>query len=530
MRKRTVRLIGVCVSAAMLAGTCAAAFAGCAGVQQGDTNIGGWVDEDGNISVTEDVTIDFWGWGGQAEQDIYQTMCNVFMSQHPNFTINYTGYTSAQYVQNLTNAANDMPDVFYMPDTEFLSWVTQGVLWDFSEYVSQEELSAIWEEGYDRYYYDSETHALGYSESETVGLYALPKDIGPFQFCYNETLLRQALEHWNTQNPSQAVTYEDFAAQYFDENDPMTWEEFIAVGAMLKPWCDSQNKYVLSHYELYAALYSNNADFVTDDGSASRIDEPQFAAALQYMHDLAFEHGLMAGSAGSSTTTGYSSFIGGNSIFSFLGPWDCATVWGTTPTSPNPLSYTLKLVPVPYGPGTDDVYGTQDDGDSVCQVGSMGYAISANNTTSALQRAAALQFVKWLCYDEDAQRTLYQLGQQTPNIIEMAQGEYLEMETVQSYMGTTVQVNPSNLSVFLNVIDGTGEKTAEGGGTYTDKVGGRMRTQVRTLRTEWYNEWSTVVSNYNFWTDAEATGAGLVAAFRDVLQGWLDDYNATLGR
>ena len=57
-----------------------------------------------------------------------------------------------------------------------------------------------------------------------------------------------------------------------------------------------------------------------------------------------------------------------------------------------------------------------------------------------------------------------------------------------------------------------------------------MRTQVRTLRTEWYNEWSTVVSNYNFWTDAEATGAGLVAAFRDVLQGWLDDYNATLGR
>ena len=68
----------------------------------------------------------------------------------------------------------------------------------------------------------------------------------------------------------------------------------------------------------------------------------------------------------------------------------------------------------------------------------MGYAISANNTTSALQRAAALQFVKWLCYDEDAQRTLYQLGQQTPNIIEMAQGEYLEMETVQSYMGTTV--------------------------------------------------------------------------------------------
>lgn len=476
-------------------------------------SIDDYINENGEIVIDEKVTIDFWGWGGQAEQDIYHNMSKVFMAQNPNITVNYTGYRSDIYMENLTNSVLHLPDVFYMPDTEFYRWADSGNLWEYGKYVTANELSAIWEDGYERYYYDTTTRTVG--KSANAGLYGLPKDIGPFQMCYNEDLLKKACEY-------SALNYDNIKAEYLNETNPITWTKFIELGNLLKPYCDINQKKVLSHYELYSALYSNNADFVSDDGRTSRIEEPQFAAALDFMHSLAFDYGLMAGSSGSTTTTGYNSFIGKISIFSFLGPWDCATLWGTTPASPNAFSASVKLVPVPYGPGADGVYGNDDDGVSTCQIGSMGYSISNRDTTSDVQRAASLKFAKWLCYNQDTQKELYKLGQQLPNIKTMATTDYVAFgsQTVKSYSGVEAPVNPSNLSVFIDVVNGT---------SATDKVTGRQRTQCRTYSSTWKDDWGTAVSKYQFWNNASATGAGLVASFKDTLQARLNEYNKALG-
>ena len=482
-----------------------------------DSNIDEWYNATtGEITIDENtiVDIDWWTWGGQAAAEIFTNIARTF-SEHvcPNIRVHYTCFPSSSYLTTLAQSSNDLPDLFFMPDTEFYQYAFDGVIWDFSKYVTNEEIADVWEAGYERYMYNPETKIVG--NTTGAGLYALPKDISTFSLCYNEDEVRKACQY-------AGVTYESVRNQYLIETNPMTWETFKELGRLLKPYCVANSKNVLSHYELNPAIFSNNADFLSDDGSKSRIEEPQFAAALDFMHSLAFDEGLMAGASGSNTSTGYNSFVAQTSLFSFFGPWDCETFWGVTSAEPNGMSFTVKMVPVPYGPGADGVYNTADDGMSCAQIGSAGYCISNKTTTTNLQRAAALKFCKWLTINEDAQRELYQKGTQLPNLKSMAQ-EYINFGygQVTTYNGNKINVNPSNLSAFIDVVNGS---------SATDRVTGRAKTETRILTNEFKSDWSKVVSNVQFWLRADATGAELVNAFKDILQSRIDDSNAELGR
>ena len=410
-----------------------------------------------------------------------------------------------------------------MPDTDFYQYAFNGVIWDFSDYVTNDELSDVWEAGYERYMYNSETKVVG--NTLGAGLYGLPKDISTFQLCYNENLMKQACAALETEDSE--MSYEKVKAKYLDDKNPIKWSEFIEMGVKIQKYFNENRdkigtKFVLSHYELNAALFSNNADFFTDDGSGSRIDEPQFAASLDFMHSLAHEYGLMAGSAGSNTTTGYNSFVGKNALFSFFGPWDCENFWGVTSQDPDGKDFTVKMVPVPYGPGADGVYDTADDGYSAAQIGSAGYCISNKTTTTNIQRAAALKFCKWLTIQEEAQRELYRKGTQLPNLKSMAD-EYINFGqgTVTTYNGQKIPVNPSNLGVFIDVVDGYSD---------TDRVTGRAKPETRILSNEFKSDWSKIVNSTRFWADENMTGAKLVEAYRDILQSRINESNVRLGR
>ncbi len=480
-----------------------------------NANIDQWYNKDtGEIDITEQVDIDWWTWGGNAAEEIFTNIANTFSTVVcPNIKVHYTCLPSSSYLNTLANSSNDLPDLFFMPDTDFYQYAFNGVVWDFSKYITAAEIADVWEAGYERYMYNPQTKIVG--NTPGAGMYALPKDISTFSLCYNENLMKEACQ-------GLGLNYNSVKSEYLNDKKPISWEKFIELGLKIKPYFANSNKNILSHYELNAAIFSNNADFFTDDGAASRIEEPQFAGALDFMHSLAFEHGLMAGSSGSSTTTGYNSFVGQNSIFSFFGPWDCETFWGVTSADPNGMNFTVKMMPVPYGPGADGVYNTADDGMSCAQIGSAGYCISNKTTTTNLQRAAALKFCKWLTINEDAQRELYQKGTQLPNLKSMAQ-EYIDFgyKTVTTYNGQTIPVNPSNLSAFIDVVDGSSE---------TDRVTGRAKHQTRILSNEYLSDWSKVVTNTRFWSDATMTGAQLVAAYKDTLQSRINESNAKLGR
>lgn len=494
-----------------------------------DANIDQWYNTStGEIEIEEVVDIDWWTWGGLAAEEIFTNIADTFTKEVcPNIRVHYTCLPSSSYLMTLANSSNDLPDLFFMPDTDFYQYAYNGVVWDFSKYVTDEELSDVWEAGYERYMYNPNTKVVG--NTSGAGLYALPKDISTFSLCYNEDVMKEACKYISknmgvTYNNTDKYYNEYLLPTYLNDKNPLTWDKFIELGLLLKPYCEANNKNVLSHYELNPAIFSNNADFLDDANGIieSRIEEPQFAAALDFMHSLAFDYGLMAGANGSNTTTGYSSFVNQSSIFSFFGPWDCENFWGVTSADPDGMGFKVRMVPVPYGPGADGVYDTADDGMSCAQIGSAGYCISNKTTTSNLQRAAALKFCKWLTISEDAQRELYRKGTQLPNLKSMAD-EYIRFGLGQTttYNGNPIDVTPSNLSAFIDVVNGSGPN---------DKVTGRAKTETRILTNEFKSDWSKTVSNIGFWTRADATGAELVAAFKDTLQSRIDEANVALGR
>ena len=508
MRKKWLGLLSICPLLGVLP-SC-----GIATIVK-DANIDKWYNKTtGEIEITEDVTIDWWTWGGLAANEIFTNIAKTFSTKVcPNIKVRYSNFDSSSYMSILTNSSNDLPDLFFMPDTNFYEYAYNSVVWDFSKYVTPEEIADVWESGYERYLYNPETKVVG--NTPNAGLYALPKDISTFSLCYNENLMKEACN-------ALGLDYTEIRNEYLRDTDPMSWDEFIELGNMIQPYMTSQGKFFLSHYELNAALFSNNADFFSDDGSESRVEEPQFAASLDFMHSLACEHHLMAGASGSNTTSGYNSFVGKNSLFSFFGPWDCEVFWGVTSIEPDAKDFAVKMVPVPYGPGADKVYGTADDGMSCAQIGSAGYCISNKSTTTDLQRAAALKFCKWLTIDEEAQRQLYQMGTQLPNLKSMAQ-EYIDFGQgmVTTYNGGKVPVNPSNLNAFIDVVNGSSE---------TDRVTGRAKPETRILTNEFKDDWANIVKRTRFWADDNMTGERLVAAYKDILQSRINDSNAKLGR
>ena len=67
-------------------------------------------------------------------------------------TANEGSVSSVSYT-HLRNRATNLPELFYMPDYDFLEWVSNGKLKDLSSYITEEELSELWPQAVDEYYY-----------------------------------------------------------------------------------------------------------------------------------------------------------------------------------------------------------------------------------------------------------------------------------------------------------------------------------------------------------------------------------------
>ena len=218
------------------------------------------------LDPNEKITIEFIGWGDTDEERNYQTLVNKFMSENPNIIVDYTCESSTTYMQTLTARAGNLPELFYMPDYDFLEWVANGMLLDISNYVTAEDLNKLWPDAVNEYYFNSDTMTLG--KSEGARLYGLPKDLGPFTLVYNKTLLDQKIAQYGLN--SQEIY------SILDPTDPMTWEELIRVLKAVDPDGGADGVYGISHYELQAAVYSNDANFFTDDASEERISNKNF--------------------------------------------------------------------------------------------------------------------------------------------------------------------------------------------------------------------------------------------------------------
>ena len=440
--------------------------------------------------ITERVDIEFWGWGDLAEQNNYQTLVNQFMAEEGNENINvhYVGNTATVHMQNLEGRIKNLPQLFMLPDYDFYAWVADDTLKDITPYVTEEELSAVWPQAVDEYYYNPDTALLG--KSDGAKLYGLPKDLGPFTLVYNEDLL-------NAQIAANHLNKEEIYANLLNPKDPITWTEFRNLLKSLVPGL-GENQYGISHYEIEAAIYSNDANFFTDDAATQKITDKNFTDALQFCANLALVDGVMTPEA-KQDTDGFTRFQGGNCIFSFMGPWDCSQFWSFN------IPFKTNILPVPYN-------GDNPNARSTAWVGSMGYCVSKK--ANALQTAAALRLAKYLCMNENAQRKFYELGQQVPNIMEMARDEY-----VNDTRGLIAGKDPADRSVWLDTIDGFSD---------TDKVGGKVRPRYYTYSSGWYAELTDYLSDQGLWKGTK-TAAQICEAYSDIFQKKLTAMRKELG-
>lgn len=357
--------------------------------------------------------VDFLGWGSVAEQRNFQYMINQFMKENPNVKVFYDAISdTTTYSTNLMNRANNLPDVFYVPDWDYIKWADSGRLVDFEKYLDEDEISQMWQKSIDIFRYDEKTKTVGVGEK----IYGLPKDLGPLALVYNKDLMVKLIED------------NDLDVDLPSSTEPMTFSEFKAYLEKFKGLkVDNEKVIPLAYYDVQSAVYSNNANFYTDDSATkSAINTDNFIDAIQYVADLSTS-GLAADYSVSGSS--FSKFASNTYLFTWMGPWDIATFW-------DGLSFEFDVIPAPKG----DAEGAK----SCASIGTVAYGVSA----ASKNKAAAVRLAKYLACSSDCAKYNYKLGQAMPNIKSMALNDWVDNNELAG-----VHQYPQSKQVFVSVVD-----------------------------------------------------------------------------
>lgn len=369
------------------------------------------LNESQSGSGSSSTTISFYGWGSNEEQENFQTLVDEFMRQNPDVNVVYSATDSSSYMSALKNKGNNLPDVFYIPDYEFMQWADSGKLMPLDDYITQEEINSMWDLSTEMYRYDSNALKLGQGK-----LYGLPKDLGPYALVYNKDLLKKIIADNNL----------DISLP--DPNVPMTWSQFTDY--LQKITIKDSSVFGIGYYELMAAVYSNNANFFDDDVKKEKISDKNFIDAVQFIADLSLKYGVAPSADQQSSQNAFQRFLNQGCVFTFMGPWDCKQFW-------NDLTFEFDLMPTPVGPA--------EGAKSTSWVGSVAYCIS----NKSKKKNAAVRLAKFLACSETSNIMNYQLGQAIPNVKEYAENQYINGEGL-----TGRQLMPENRKLFVDIVRG----------------------------------------------------------------------------
>ena len=432
--------------------------------------------DDPSTNPGDSQSITFFGWGSVEEQQNFQELVDEFMVQNPDIKVAYTAVSSDSYMTTLKNRGKNLPDVFYMPDYEFMQWADSGKCLAIDDYVSEDELSKLWPLSTSMYRYDRDTYTLGEGK-----LYGLPKDLGPYAIVYNKTLLQSIIQEKNLD------------LQLPDKDVPMTWDAFTTYLKAITGEATVNNAkkkvYGIGYYELMAAVYSNNANFFDDKVETQTITDPNFIEAVQWISDLSNKHYVAPTADEQSSQNSFQRFLNQGCVFTFMGPWDCKQFW-------NDLTFDFDIIPTPVGPAA----GAK----STSWIGSMAFCINSQSK----KKEAAVKLAKFLACSETSNVMNYQLGQAIPNMISYAENQYINGEGL-----TGRQLMPENRKLFVDIVKGN------------EYLGGKNRAKYYLYDNTAYDDLeSNLASVYTGAQTAEAFLTSYAAKYQKAL----DDSNAYL--
>lgn len=358
-------------------------------------------DADGKEQIT------FMFRGGEDEKKAYSAAIKKF-EEEEDVKVKIISTDADQYATKLQAAISggNMPDVFYVEQSNLMPYVDNGVLLDITDEIEKSgfDLSNIWEYGVNSYRYDGEKVGSG-------PLYGLPKDVGPFALGYNKTM------------------FEKSGIALPDKDKPYSFDEFIKVSQELTK--DSNGDGELDQWatgfnvvwSLPAFAWSNGADWINDDKTKVTVDTPEFAEALQLFADLQNKYKVTPSISDAQTLDTYQRWMNGEIAFFPVGPWDLSTYAG--------LDFEYDLMPWPAGA----------TGKSAAYMGSLGIGVSSK--TKSPEKSVKL--VEYLSASEEGQQQLVDAQIQIPNLIDMAETWASDTETM-----------PSNKEEFLQIVQDYG--------------------------------------------------------------------------
>ncbi|VTR78152.1 ABC transporter substrate-binding protein [Cellulomonas hominis] len=415
---------------------------------------GGGGGEDGG-----DDTLTFMFRGGADEKAAYQAAIDKF-TEDTGVEVEMTVTDVDQYATKLQAAVsgNKVPDVFYIEQANLQSYVASGVLMDITQQVEDAgvDLDNIWPYGVDSYRFDGTLQG-----TPDGALYGLPKDVGPFAFGYNKTML------------------EANGIPLPDPDVPLTFEQFRDIAKQLTADTDGDGALdqwgtgLNVQWNLQSMVWSNGGDWTNEDRTEVTVDTPEFAEALQYFADLTLVDGVTPSASEAATLDTYQRWMAGEIGFFPVGPWDVSVY--------NDLDFEYDLIPWPAG----------STGESATWVGSLGIGVSS--TTSDPE--AAVQLATYLSTDVDAQQTLVDANVQVPNLIDMAQE-----------WAAAPDAEPANRQEFLDIVQDYG----------------RAMPASFTYGAQWYDE---LWVNIQPVLDGEKTAAEYLAEVQPTMQALLDESN-----
>lgn len=419
---------------------------------------GGGSDDGGGSGDGDTLTFMFRG--GADEKAAYQAAIDKF-TEDTGVKVQMTVTDADQYATKLQAAVsgNKVPDVFYIEQANLQSYVASGVLLDITDQVEEAgvDLDNIWEYGVDSYRFDGTLQ--GTPEGR---LYGLPKDVGPFAFGYNKTMLEAAgIPLPDPDVPLSLDEFRDIAKQLTTDTD--------GDGAV-DQWGTGLNV----QWNLQSMVWSNGGDWTNEDRTEVTVDTPEFAEALQYFADLTTVDGVTPNASEAATLDTYQRWMAGEIGFFPVGPWDVSVY--------NDLDFEYDLIPWPAG----------STGESATWVGSLGIGVSATSGNPD----AAVQLATYLSADPDAQQTLVDANIQIPNLIDVA----------EEWAGAA-DAKPANRQEFLDIVQDYG----------------RAMPASFTYGAEWYDE---LWVNIQPVLDGKQTAADYLAEVQPKMQALLDESNA----
>ncbi|WP_109209025.1 MULTISPECIES: sugar ABC transporter substrate-binding protein [Microbacterium] len=404
-------------------------------------------------------TIQFMFRGGPDEKAAYEAAIERF-TEDTGVKVDMIVTDADQYATKLQAAVSGgkVPDVFYIEQANLQSYVHSGVLMDITDLVEESDidLDNIWQFGVDSYRFDGTLQ--GTPEGK---LYGLPKDVGPFAFGYNKTMLEEA-----------GIPLPDPATGY-------TWDEFVDVTKQLTVdkngdgTVDQWGTGLNVQWNLQSLVWSNGGDWTNEDRTEVTVDTPEFAEALQWFADLTNVEKVTPSASDAATLDTYQRWMAGEIGFFPVGPWDVSVY--------NDLDFEYDLIPWPVG----------STGEQATWLGSLGIGVSATSKNPE----ASVDLVTYLSTDVEAQESLVAANIQIPNLIDMAE-EWAAEEGAE----------PANRAEFVNIAQNTG----------------RAMPAAYTYGAAWYDELWTNIQPV---LDGEQTAEDYLAEVQPRMQTLLDEAN-----